>query len=460
MARPHALGPRSILTALSVVVLVLVCPAAAQASTTTCQVVSVPASTRTVVYSSGDVAIFPATTYSALTTVHRTDEATVRAKCFTLASGQTLSSQPASIPAGVSCKTTSQPATTYTITYTSGEVDIFLRSTRTADSTRIQTLQPTTLVTCNVLPDFQNPDTCNTVTAFTWITLVITFISVQLTWWIFDLPLIWKKGMGWKVFLDSISWACVRAHSPGSAGVIAAGLGTDAGQFARIYYLGLKREESPAQWKTWKLWTCIGSDLLNIANCIMTIYQACTLPALDAKRAAGLGLWVYPTLPVSMIGLCLLLGERTFPRSVVGNYLLLGFTLAMLAGAATAATLVLKNFDLSGNNGSWIAGVIFFSYMSFPMVFLGPALFIACLLAALARVGGVGFAALNHYSGGQPYCTMHGPGFGAVYLTLGGIAAILAAFGALYHGSPKRLLNRNQVNAEHVDGNRQYVDVK
>ena len=398
---------------------------------TTCQVVSVPATTWTIVYSSGDARIYPATTFTAVTTVTESESATIRAQCYTLTPGET--SHPSFAGIGVTCSSNFYSRGTEFITYTSGEVNPIFRTTHTVDSTATIIIEPTNDVTYDVLSDYQNIETCHTISSLTWASLVVTFVSVQLTWWIFDVPLIWKQDAGFRVFLDVIAWACVRSHAPGSAGIIAASKGSSASDFARIYYLGLKRQATPADWKTWKLYSCIGTDLLSITATIITIYQACTLPQYDARRNFGLSLWVYPSLPVALIGLTLLVGERFFPHTPRGNLLLLAFILLVLVLAAMAVSLALWKFDTTDGNGTWWISIIFYVLMVLPVVYIRLLMAFWCVAAWMVRVGGVSLAALQHYSGGQPYCEMRGLGFAIVYMVLGGIAAVLALFGGFYH---------------------------
>jgi hypothetical protein len=366
-----------------------------------------------------------------VTTVTGFESATIMAQCYTLTPGE--SSPPSFTDVGVTCSSDFLPGSTDFLTYTSGNVDPIFGTTYTAHSTATIISEPTNYVTCDVLPDYQNAETCHTISSLTWASLVVAFISVQLTWWIFDVPLIWKRDAGFRVFLDAISWACVRSHAPGSAGVITASKGSNTSDFARIYYLGLKRQGTVEEWKTWKVCSCIGTDLLSIAATFITIYQACTLPEYDARRYFGLSLWVYPTLPVALIGLSLLVGERFFPRTRRGGFLLLAFTLLVLTLAATAISLVLWKFDTTDGNGTWWISLFFYILMVLPVVYIRTLMLLWCVAAWMVRVGGVSLAALQHYSGGQPYCEMHGPGFAIVYMVLGGIAAVLALFGAFHH---------------------------
>lgn len=409
--------------------------AGAASQSTTCLVVSIPASTFTVSYESGDKPLFPATTFTAATQITRTYDATIGAECFTLSPGQL---PPTSVPlVSASCSTEAYyPETTWYYTVTSGQVESWLADTTyTADSTMTSIIAPTSYVTCEPVFDYKNPATCDTVTPLTWASLALTFITIQLTWWVFDLPLLFQsraQGGGPVAFIDAVSWKCVRSHCPASAGVIAASKGADASEFARIYYLGMRREERPPEWTSWKLCTSVASDLATIVASIITLYQSLTLPAFDGRRF-GLSLWVYPSLPVALIGLSLLAGERFFPRSRRGNVLLLVLTISAVVLVGVAIPLVLWRFNTTDD--LWYISVIFYCAMVFPAILFHLGLVVlTAAYAWMARVGGVAFAALAHNSGGQPYCKLDGIGFAVVYMTLGGIAAALGGFGAIWHG--------------------------
>lgn len=116
----------------------------------------------------------------------------------------------------------------------------------------------------------------------------LSVISVQLTWWIFGLPLLFKsttRGSRVRVFFSTISWACVRIHNPSSAAIIAARHGRPVGHLARIYYLGgwFDAMGNPPEWTAWKYCTCIATEMVSIIATIITIYQACTVPASDPQ---------------------------------------------------------------------------------------------------------------------------------------------------------------------------------
>jgi hypothetical protein len=344
---------------------------------------------------------------------------------------------------GITCSSIWYPGTTEYATYTSGEVDGIFQTTYTKDSTHSTNIEPTSYVQCDPLPNYLDHATCSLISPLAWAALCVTFISVQLTWWVFDVPLLWNDNAGWRIFLNAISWACVRSHSPGTAATIALIKSSDISESAKIYYLGLKGQPTPEDWTKWKLCTAIGGDLITITASIMTIYQACTLPQYDPRRHFGLSLWVYPSLPVAVIGLCLLCGARFFPHYGQGRWWLFAFTLGILALVAVAVSLALWKFGARDEIGTWWISLFFYILMVLPIYFLGK-VFPPCLMywpgwcigAWFVRVGGVSLAALKHYSDGQPYCKMPGPIFAVVYMVLGGIAAVLAFSGMCYHGQP------------------------
>ncbi|KAL2131095.1 hypothetical protein VTI74DRAFT_5569 [Chaetomium olivicolor] len=98
------------------------------------------------------------------------------------------------------------------------------------------------IVYCGQIQDYRNAATCNTVDPLTWASLVIAFIAVQLSWWIFELLLLWKKNRpagddtnpgskaqkgGCKAFLHAVTWVCIRANAHGSAAILSLYRGTD-----------------------------------------------------------------------------------------------------------------------------------------------------------------------------------------------------------------------------------------
>jgi len=424
---------------------------------TTCLVFSQPASTMTLHHSSGETGLFPATTYTAPTTELYTQRATIKASCFTLAPGQTI--PPSLFFVGASCSTDSRPGSTETTTYsyTPGEPLVaFGRTlsvytgTTTRYITATHTYDPQSYVYCQPLPDVWNPATCHTVTPLTWATLAVTFLAVQLSWWLFDVPLLWQQQKkknndnkpptgeedddndrpgGLSGFLLAVAWACVRANAPGCAALYALAAGRDTGEYAAMYYLGVRRgaDGRAPRFSAWKLATSVGADLLSVVAAGMTVYQACTASEFSPKRF-GASLWAYPSLPTALIGLSLLVGRRWFPRTRRAAQWLVFMVVAVVVLVGVALALILWRF--AGADELWFISVIFYATMAFPAVVCpGPWILLAIGYGMFARVGGVSIAAWQHQAGGEPYCMMPGIGFAVVYITLGGISALLALFG-------------------------------
>jgi hypothetical protein len=280
---------------------------------------------------------------------------------------------------------------------------------------------------------------------------------VHLTWWVFDVPILWKNRpadeghdpypennltrtkrnaaaaaikandrLGLGGFLLSIAWACLRANAPGCAALYALMAGRDTGEYAAIYYLGVRRlrDGRAPEFTTWKLTTSIGTDLLNLVVVGVTVYQACTLPEY-APRQLGAGMWAYPSLPTALIGLCLLAGRYWFLRTLWAAVGLVLMVMGVVVLVGVALALLLWRLDRP--NDGWFFPVICYGAMAFPAVLFGvPFILLATAYGCFSRVGGVTLAAWQHYAGGQPFCKIPGIGFAVVYLALGGISALLA----------------------------------
>lgn len=101
-------------------------------------------------------------------------------------------------------------------------------------------------------------------------------------------------------------------------------------------------------------------------------------------------------------------------------------TLILLAAVVgVAVTLLIWRFD--NEHGLWWMPAMFYFISFIPWPLLHPRLALFTLtLTTYIRSGGVAAAALQHYGGGQPYCLFHGPGFGAAYIAIGALAALLS----------------------------------
>jgi len=140
------------------------------ATASTCVVVSLPQQIGTITHSSG---AYPDTTLAALTVQAFTNSAMTIATCYN--PGETIAAL--IVPTtkeGIKCSTTVFPEATEIQTYPFYVTGAF--STETSTSI----IPGYTNIQCDVLPDYENMETCNTIKPLSWALLVITFISIQM----------------------------------------------------------------------------------------------------------------------------------------------------------------------------------------------------------------------------------------------------------------------------------------
>lgn len=296
-----------------------------------------------------------------------------------------------------------------------------------------------------------------------WASLILTFITAQVTWWLLETPLLRKKG-GLRLFIERVVWNCVRLHQPSAAGIIAFARTGGGGQgqnevpeWARTYYFGPRRRRRRRQQRQgvaapppeeeevevevmtrFKLVTALAADSFVLVSTGTTLYQACAHTDGGRQSRSAYALFMFPSLPVALIGLSLLLGQRLRLR---GGFLLCLIVLVLLL-VGTAVALLLWRFGSDDDPGGlpWFLSLIVYAYMVVPLGIcnhLGLAL-VVNFLSMFARVGGVGFAALSNRSD-FPYCGLKNTAFGATYLALGGLAALFSVIGAVYYDRPQEV---------------------
>ena len=112
--------------------------------------------------------------------------------------------------------------------------------------------------------DYQDPAACDTITPLTWASLVVTFITVQLSWWIFELSLLCEKKAnpdseeggkeGYRFFLHAVTWTCIRINAPGSTALLSRTRAADTGEYARVYYLSVQQRTFPSRFWVGQPW--------------------------------------------------------------------------------------------------------------------------------------------------------------------------------------------------------------
>lgn len=271
-----------------------------------------------------------------------------------------------------------------------------------------------------------------------WGSLIITFISTNITWWIFDVPTIWQQH--WQVFLNSVAWQALRVFFPGVTGVYALVHARDPHDVAKVYYLSVKSTEQPMT--TFQSAKVITSDIITLTGTIISIVNACNIPT-DERGDYNEGQWnvagqMLSALPAAIIGLYLLTLPLMGLRNTWGT-LLGGFV--CLAVPSVVFTLVLYYKSPLVEDGSWFLPTICYIYMALPLPIIFNNFWFILMCAALAflsRNGMVGISALSH-SQRAPFCGRDQKTFGGIYLAFGIIGGIFALWGYFHFGLKNEL---------------------
>jgi hypothetical protein len=174
------------------------------------------------------------------------------------------------------------------------------------------------------------------------------------------------------------------------------------------------------------------TDMLSVISTCITIYKACHLKVNEDTGELDMSewnttYWVYPTLPVALIGFWLLAVSRLKLRNkwviLIGGFL-------VLAIPCVDFTLILFYLSPLRQDGIWYMPAIEYTFLSLPLA-LVPHVGFQILIPAMsviARTGGVFFSALRS-SAYFPFCKLKNAGFGGTYLAFGILAALLAIYG-------------------------------
>ena len=286
-----------------------------------------------------------------------------------------------------------------------------------------------------------DPTTQCTTSTLEWAGLIITIISMNVSWWLFDIPLLWKHGI--KQYIYSVTWQCFRLYMPSMAAIYAISMAGSPEENASIYYTGPFHEgpdsatpSSNAEHKTsrgltrFQFTKALVIDSLSVVSAGLSINNAIHTSAGAELSGFNSSLWSYPSLPVAAIGLWLLFSSKL--RWSRAWTVWLGLLFVVAVGAALALPLALRSPAAKAGN-LWIAAVICYVYMGLPVAALGgAALTLLCIaLALLIRVGGITAGALSTMAY-FPFCQLKNEAFGVIYLVVGCIGAVLALIGRIW----------------------------
>lgn len=283
------------------------------------------------------------------------------------------------------------------------------------------------------MSDYYNPDNERVCDASTmdWASLIVTFVTVNVTWWLIDIPKIWKFGFG--AYINAISWQCLRVSLPSVAAVYAYYHHKEPHEMAKIYYHGFHPDPEQQRLPMTKMQVAraLVVDSLIIAATCMTIYKACNLPTDSAGDVTisgwNMSLWVYPSLPVAIIGFWMMAASQLRVRN---PWILSGVGFIAIALACVTFSLVLYYVSPLRQGSMWVASLILYIYLALPWSLILPSIALELLIIAMSvmvRAGGVVAGALSK-DAYFPFCSLRGGAFGGVYLAIGILAALFAIY--------------------------------
>ena len=292
-----------------------------------------------------------------------------------------------------------------------------------------------------------------TTSALEWTGLIFTIVSVNVSWWLFSLPLLFRHGF--RLYIFSVTWESMRLYMPAFLALFALKAARTPEESPYIYYLGplyvpqRRQELGPGMGplsgvelqldvrpllglSNFQFIKALAIDSLTvIATIINLVLDLRKGPRkIDTSQPATSSLWVYPTLPVAVIGLWLLLSARLRMRevwTVLGGF-------AVLLAIGTAITVPMA--WISSNGGSnlvWVASMVGYLVLALPLVACNIQLWITALtlVTCFFRVGALGLTAAGEFSGHFqfiyfPFCQLRNTGFSLTYIFVGLSGAFLA----------------------------------
>ncbi|RSL61093.1 hypothetical protein CEP53_005224 [Fusarium sp. AF-6] len=311
--------------------------------------------------------------------------------------------------------------------------------------------------------------------ALEWAMLIITIIAINVTWWLLELPLLWTHGV--RMYLNSVMWQCFRAYMPCCAAICALCYSRTTQEEPYIYYVGpfydilnplsqeqsqspslsqshdmaLRGENEPESQEAqptltrglskFQLIKFILIDSLSIVATGLTVNTAVHLPVDSDTSGVGSSTWIYPSLPVAVIGLWLLVCG-TWIRWSRRWTIWIGMLVVIAVGAALITPVIVLS-PLGKKSKAWIGAIVAYGLVGLPVLAVrSDAInaFPAVGIGLLARVGGIGVGAIAK-TAYFPYCQLKHKAFGVIYLgvgVLGGLLAIMAWFRYIWRLDPTK----------------------
>ncbi|KAL2121306.1 hypothetical protein VTJ04DRAFT_5333 [Mycothermus thermophilus] len=288
-----------------------------------------------------------------------------------MTTGPSSASEPSTKPGTTSDVITAGDFTSgQVITFFPGEADqtvVTLTSSATAyTATRTASEEQ---ISCELVPTEDNPYFCRASTG-DWAVLILNIYSLFLNWWLSNVNLLLDGRL--RDFAEALLWGGLRSWALGCAAILALWWGDDAGDWARIYFMGWYsgRDENDS-WIpgcSFTYWMSFLGESATVAGVAVAFRQISQLPDYDPTRTLQHTVMAFPTLPTAVIGLCLLAAEVRDPSRRCLLWLTYGVLLVVVIVLAVMVRGTFK--DHTYPNG-WIAVLILTAFQSQPHLILG-----------------------------------------------------------------------------------------
>jgi hypothetical protein len=285
-------------------------------------------------------------------------------------------------------------------------------------------------ISCELVPTEDNPYFCRA-SAGDWVAFILNIYSLFLNWWISNANLLLYGQF--REFVEALLWGGLRSWAPECAAILDMGWGYDAGDWARIYFMGWHsgRDEN-GSWIpgcSFTYWMSFLGESATVAGVAMAFRQISQLPDYDPERTLEHTMMAFPTLPTAVIGLCLLAAEVLYPSRRGLLWMTYGVLLVVVI---VLAVLVGGPFKDHTHPNGWIAVLIVTAFQSQPHLQLGSLSFVAGIWARSWPL----FYTTHKMIRPSPYCKLGRNAsrrFWVAIIVLTGVGGVVAALGWFLH---------------------------
>ncbi|KAJ3500342.1 hypothetical protein NLJ89_g9844 [Agrocybe chaxingu] len=207
-----------------------------------------------------------------------------------------------------------------------------------------------------------------------WALFTLTIVSTHVTWWALPLPTLFRWGF--QSYLHDVAWECLRLQVPSYIASTAC-FGQPRENWECNYYAGVHRPATRID--TAKAFV---KDSLIVVSTALALYRLCSGDQNQDLSGINSALWMYPSLPVAVYGLFIVIASRT----QVKMWIIVSSALGLIIAIAVAMALVIA---FTYGHGIWIPCTVLILMMGLPVWAVAPKLLvIAVFLATMSRFGG------------------------------------------------------------------------